>query len=596
MQTKVWQGVNRQNRALSGKKMENFIQFLEACCAAHKESNQYFTYASSLIKERQWVKLVELADYLASQTYSSANEHFMANQFALLIRKFPFPKELVNFKPEEKAISTFMAAEQKCSRQNRKMRLLRSGLFDPRKSRDYQYRLSSMRSYISYVLGCQLNMKHIADNCEYGAGASIGVHGNATNVARKLLTQPWTVSPGAFTLAAQIMWNHAQIRELVLSEKGRELYCLDLEKYREVFPKLCSIVTYNKISFVPKTVRTKRSIAVEPLLNGYLQKGIDSCMRKLLLRVGIDLRDQGKNQRMARLGSLDDSAESPCTIDLKSASDTLAREVVRDLLPTEWYSLLNATRSQEFLLKGKQKPYEKFCSMGNGFCFPLQSLIFAAAVNEAGGIIGFDSLVYGDDIIVPRRIFDRVIKNLKLLGFIPNREKTFSSGLFRESCGADWFGGEDVRPFTLDFELDSLGSVFKLHNLTKRNAKTTAFFSFLQGMTFGVAQRYWFVRPFPGPADSAIEVSLDEFMASPHAKFIPSQWGWSWLELLQSPVKDSGVGSMERYNVALVYGALRNSPSEKPFTMRRVSHTKVCRKTGSGATSSWLPAPEDQRA
>lgn len=243
--------------------------------------------------------------------------------------------------------------------------------------------------------------------------------------------------------------------------------CVDRSRFSDKFRERVRLVEHNKITFVPKTAKTHRSIAVEPLVNGYVQKGIDQVMRKRLRRIGIDLSDQSGNSEYARLGSLDNSDQSFVTIDLSMASDSLATEVVRQLVPAAWFELLNALRSKSFLLDDVEYKFEKFCSMGNGFCFPLQTLIFTAACKAVGaGVPGLDFKVYGDDIIVRRCHAEPVIRLLGELGFKTNTDKTFITGPFRESCGRDWFSGEDVRPFILDFRLDSVEALIKFHNLS----------------------------------------------------------------------------------------------------------------------------------
>jgi len=91
---------------------------------------------------------------------------------------------------------------------------------------------------------------------------------------------------------------------------------------------------------------------------------------------------------------------------------------------------------------------QKFSSMGNGFTFELETLIFSHVASVAGGLTpGVDCFVYGDDIIVPSEKADDVLSALRFCGFTPNRTKTFTSGPFRESCGGDFYGGVAVRPF-----------------------------------------------------------------------------------------------------------------------------------------------------
>jgi len=91
-------------------------------------------------------------------------------------------------------------------------------------------------------------------------------------------------------------------------------------------------------------------------------------------------------------------------------------------------------------------------TMGNGFTFPIQTVIFASILRAVSrvflpGIQARSHLaVFGDDLICSREIYRQVDRYLRLFGFRPNARKTFHEGGFRESCGTDWFYGQPVRP------------------------------------------------------------------------------------------------------------------------------------------------------
>jgi hypothetical protein len=129
------------------------------------------------------------------------------------------------------------------------------------------------------------------------------------------------------------------------------------------------------IEFVPKNLKTDRLICIEPTVSGMIQKGIGSYMKKKLLHAGVDLRDQTINKNRARLGSLNGNLS---TVDLEKASDSIATGLVLDLLPIEWFQLLDNFRSRSVRYKDKVYRLHKFSSMGNGYTFELESLIFYA--------------------------------------------------------------------------------------------------------------------------------------------------------------------------------------------------------------------------
>lgn len=204
-------------------------------------------------------------------------------------------------------------------------------------------------------------------------------------------------------------------------------------------------VEHNVLDFVPKNWKTYRLIAKEPTHSLPFQLAIDNFLKGKLRRWGINLRDQSKNQELARLGSLDGSF---ATIDLEMASDTLSIAAVEWMVPPEWKRLFDCFRSSYFVAPWGSGEYAKYSSMGNGFTFSLETMIFAAACRAAGSRT---YAVYGDDLVVEADIAPRVIELLRFLGFRTNVEKTYllPSSRFRESCGCDYLNGTLVTPFYL---------------------------------------------------------------------------------------------------------------------------------------------------
>ena len=224
-------------------------------------------------------------------------------------------------------------------------------------------------------------------------------------------------------------------------------------------------ITNDILNFAPKNAMTHRVTMTGGSLNLMVQLAFGDHMSRRLLAFGVDLKDQGRNQSYAFEGSM--SGEY-ATLDLSSASDTISTEVVFELLPIDWALALNVCRSKKVDIDGVTVEQEKFASMGNGFTFPLESLIFWA-LSSAAAPDGFAS-VYGDDIIVRTDSVQPVIDILALFGFTLNKEKSFWSGSFRESCGADYIRGIDVRPF-YQKDLISPASLFRLHNYYVRRGE-----------------------------------------------------------------------------------------------------------------------------
>jgi hypothetical protein len=584
MQSKLLLELRNLNRNLARTSWSNYQKFLQVVLRSYP--NFEVEEGLEALRLQDWNRLLNWADGLVNTVYSSPHEHRVYHQFAALIRKYPFPQGTVNTDPEGEAIKRFLASERKCHRINQRFicyRKVRS---------PHERVLSRARDFVSYVLG-DFSLDEVWDECAFGAGASLGIHGNCTNLARKLTSVDWTVSTGAYQLARSALKLDIHVWETLNKRTPTEpFFSLDPELFNYNFGKRAKLVEHNKISFVPKDAKLHRSIAVEPLLNGYLQKGVDVIMRKRLKRIGIDLSDQSRNQIWARKGSEMNGTGGLATIDLSSASDSISIELCRYLLPPEWFYLLNQLRSHSYELKGKVFPYSKFTSMGNGFCFPLETLLFAAlchaAHDEGQPMTKF--LVYGDDIIVESHVYESLISLLGICGFSVNKKKTFNTGPFRESCGADWFSGEDVRPIILDYPFDSFESVAKFCNGSKSKDSWNAIFDTAREFLSSLIPRSLYLcRPYKGNVDTAFEVPWDTFLASPFSRFHPSGCSWSWLELVRSPTPDSRVRMHAGYSIALMAGALRGAKSSCPFAERYSSRTKVRRIGYSGATSLFLP-------
>lgn len=236
------------------------------------------------------------------------------------------------------------------------------------------------------------------------------------------------------------------------------------------------IAVPGKLNFVPKSYKTYRSIVVEPSLNGIIQKGIGRLLKNKMRNVGVNLRDQTINQKLAKAGSEDGSL---ATIDLSMASDTLSYGLVLDLLPPLWFDFLNQTRTGtvQYRKSAKRRDLyylQKFSSMGNGFTFELESMIFWALSYACVDFLGIQDKrlhVFGDDIIVPSDACLLLRDVLVHCGFVINTDKSFWEGNFRESCGADYLFGNDIRPFYLREEFNEL-TLYKMHNFFVRNGET----------------------------------------------------------------------------------------------------------------------------
>lgn len=582
------------SHALYAKREEFYSDLLRVVLDHNSYSSEVKAEVGGYLRSKRYDLLLEFADSYGGAAQSTAENHYLANQLAALIKKVPRDLRHFGIDPEKAALDKFRLAEKRCRRYNLIFRLERKlGYERASQLRDYS------RRWIQKVLGATPKLSKIWPLCDFGPGASVGVSGNATHLGAKLLAPSWSVTPTALPYALAALRSNPQMWELLnKQDENARHFSFDPELFAQNLRDKVNEVDYNKITLVPKTAKVHRTIAVEPLLNGYLQKGVDVFMRQRLSRFGIDLTDQSRNQELARIGSI--PAEDPySTIDLSEASDSISSELVKDLLPLDWYLFLNNIRSPSYTLNGVKTRYEKFCSMGNGFCFPLETLIFSSVCEAVYKMANrsADYSVYGDDIIVRGSVAREVLKYLRVLGFRHNPKKTFLEGPFRESCGADWYLGEDVRPVTMKDIPGDIPEYFSFHNQTLRNKRSTAYFEetrdFIRAQ---LPKRYRFVRPHKGNSDTAFEVPLDLFMSSPFATWNRETWSWKWKELTSYAVDDIAFRGRAKYSLALLQAALRGANSQTPFTKRRNTRTRVANVSHHGGSSTLLPSDTEFEA
>lgn len=219
----------------------------------------------------------------------------------------------------------------------------------------------------------------------------------------------------------------------------------------------------NVVGFVPKDAKVDRVIAIEPDGNVLAQLGVAAGIRRRL-KPYISL-DEGATWNRYLCSVAHEYRLS--TVDFSSASDTIARALVAFLLPEKWWLLLDTIRSHQFSLDGEWHVSEKFSSMGNGATFELESLIFYSLARACGSSRALTT-TFGDDVILETVHYDLFREVAEYCGFLVNEEKTFSNSAFYESCGEDYFWGENIRPF--QWKSLKANSVFTMFNDLKRFA------------------------------------------------------------------------------------------------------------------------------
>jgi len=219
-----------------------------------------------------------------------------------------------------------------------------------------------------------------------------------------------------------------------------------------------------RVITVPKTLKGPRIIGMEPTSMQYMQQGLqrpiyDYVESDTMLRRMIGFLTQVPNQELARKGSLTGDL---ATLDLSEASDRVSNQLVRAMLLNYPHlsGAVDATRSRRARVPGHDGIIRlaKFASMGSALCFPMEAMVFLTIIfigierelntrfRSRKDFLPFVSQVrvFGDDLIIPKEYVQSVTLALETFGSRVNEHKSFWTGRFRESCGKEYYDGQDV--------------------------------------------------------------------------------------------------------------------------------------------------------
>lgn len=276
--------------------------------------------------------------------------------------------------------------------------------------------------------------RHVDEYWRFGPGASNCVKG--THTVEKII-QPMSATVLAYPLVNRLRRNNAYFNGCYKPENDG-----------------ITLVEGSRLTTVPKNESKERTIAIEPSGNMALQLGVGEYITDVLRSVGLDItKQQPLNKALACIGSITDGL---ATIDMQSASDMISIPLVQRLLPRDLFLYLMRVRSSQIEITGHGVvELNMISTMGNGFTFPLMTLIFTSLIYanrlKNGGpsryIDWSRTAVFGDDIIVPSLEVTDLVSILEGGGFIVNHDKSYFHGPFRESCGGDYYQGADVTPF-----------------------------------------------------------------------------------------------------------------------------------------------------
>lgn len=336
---------------------------------------------------------------------------------------------------------------------------------------------------IDVVPQTTLDLPLIFNFWRYGPGSSNGIKG--THFCQKI-DQPFTTTERAAPFV--------------------RLLSRTIPHYNPKFGKCnVEVVDATKLTSVPKNNTVSRLIGIEPSGNMALQLSFASIVEEALSLAGFNIRiqqDSGLehlspvrkavaekstsalrrfalgqsqvcdfpqsewNKNMARQGSISGDFS---TIDLSSASDHISVQLIKAIWPSDCFHFMDTVRATHFdcgKFDGGIVRSNIFSTMGNGFTFPVMTMTFLALYYgflcsmKMTTRVGVDPkmfCVFGDDMVVPTHYFEGFCVLLEELGLVINKDKSFSSGFFRESCGGDFYAGKDITPFyikSLDTEAD----------------------------------------------------------------------------------------------------------------------------------------------
>jgi hypothetical protein len=354
--------------------------------------------------------------------------------------------------PKAEAIIRWKADEFSNYRTNVRLRALKDNTGYP--GGDLVTIISMAQGYIQEVLGT-FRYSKVLKHCRWGPGATWD-YPNGTSRGQKISDRMST------TIEAQ------ELMKLLIESDPNWI-----EAITGFYPSgpvslvknFFKITGASRFTTVPKDWDVDRGIDMQPTANGYLQQGVGQYLRRRLCDFGIDLDSQEENQ----LGAFYAFYSELATLDLKAASDSVTTELVSLLLPIEWSEYLFRLRTKytQFGRDGAMVKTEKFSAMGNAFTFELETLIFWALAKACAlfeGVKDDNILVYGDDIVCNRKIYDRLVYVLNYCGFRVNETKSFRSGAFFESCGKHYHSGVDVTPVYQKSVVNSPEECIRFHN------------------------------------------------------------------------------------------------------------------------------------
>lgn len=400
----------------------------------------------NLLDHAQYSTVAQL--WCDPRSYGDSKSYYRAAQTVDLLRKSDFLPGLSEDKRNAATLETWVAAEQQCCATNARWWIY----LDPSYISDFNIILDRLRIEVKEILG---TFKAIGDPVFTNGATSSDKTGRTTR-PDKINSQP-VCYPKAWDCIRGNLWTCSW---------GRHLRSIGIEDHHGF-----EFRNYNEYFTVPKSALINRACCKEANAVIPYQRALGLQIAHRLKLAGNSIPDgQVRHQALAKHASI---FGDYATIDISSASDTIAYNFVKAVLPPSWFGVLDSLRATHTKVGGVSHYLEKFSSMGNGFTFELETVLFLAICRTACHFSGVDRKLcstFGDDMIVPTAAADYTVQLLTVCGFKLNARKSFLDGPFRESCGGDYFRGDDVTTVKLTEYDNTIPGLFALHNKLQRSA------------------------------------------------------------------------------------------------------------------------------
>lgn len=215
-----------------------------------------------------------------------------------------------------------------------------------------------------------------------------------------------------------------------------------------------------KAMCVPKQLNALRVVCPERAYNAQLQNALMLCIRSFWKRRKLDGMFCWANQELSRQAAREGAATGRfATVDSTAASDTIFRDWMREINHPSLNFLMEYMPTH-VKWGSKVYPMEMFGTMGSPLTWYVMMVMLyvecrlSEAITHFGeeidvlrrsvrGYIG-QLFFVGDDVVLPAEWADTLMDVMRRLYRIPNAEKTFVTGPYRESCGIEALGNRDI--------------------------------------------------------------------------------------------------------------------------------------------------------